>query len=114
MVGPIKAPWSMKRMESNSAGKITVTEETPTVDLLPDPPAPEQPPLADCKVTEAFQDGGPGHSWSLFVNYQCSVCNQHHRIALDNITGPGNRVIQCECRESITLPLSFYRSNPIS
>jgi len=104
----IQAPWVMKRMESNSAGKITVTDETPTVNLLPDPPAPEQPPLAEhCVVTEKFCDGGPGHPFSLFVNYQCSVCNQHHRIALDNVPGPGNRVIQCECGAKATLPLTF-------
>jgi len=38
----VQAPWAMKRMETNLAGKIIVTDEKPTVDLLPDQPAPEQ------------------------------------------------------------------------
>ncbi len=60
MVVVQQAPWAMKRMETNSTGKTTVTEEKPTVDLLPDPPAPEKPPLAEeCVVTDVFRDGGP-------------------------------------------------------
>jgi hypothetical protein len=51
MVGTIKiqAPWTMKRLETDSAGKITVSDETPTVDLLPDPPKEPEPPLKDLR-----------------------------------------------------------------
>ena len=109
MAGTIKirAPWVMKRMETNLAGKITVSNETPTVDLLPDPPAPEQPPLAKhCVVTEAFRGSSPNHPSSVFVNYGCPKCSKSFRIALDN-AWPGNKIIQCECGESITLPLAL-------
>jgi hypothetical protein len=104
---PIKAPWVMKRMEVHG-GKIVVTDETPTVDLLPDPPVPEQAPLVEeCVITERFCDGGPGHPFSLFVNYQCGVCDQSYRVALDGVFGPGNKIIKCECGEKILLPLAF-------
>ncbi len=107
----IQAPWAMQRMETRNDGKIIVTDETPTVDLLPDPPVREQPPLAKtCVVTEKFCDGGPGHPFSLFVNYRCGVCDQSYRVALDGVFGPGNRVIQCECGENVTLPLAFVES----
>ncbi len=103
----IQAPWAMKRMETTNEGKVTVSNETPTVDLLPDAPAPEQPPLVEeCVITERFCDGGPGHPFSLYVNYRCPICDQTYRIALDNIW-PGNKVVECECHEKITLPLVF-------
>jgi len=102
----IQAPWVMRRMESRHDG-IIVTDETPTVDLLPDKPAPEQPPLVECVITETFCDGGPGHPFSLFVNYKCSKCRKSYRVALDGVFGPGNKIIQCECGKSITLPLAF-------
>ena len=103
----IQAPWAMQRMETRNDGKIIVTDETPTVDLLPDPPVPEQPPLAkDCTVTDKFREGH-GHPFSLFINYRCPICDQFHRIALDNVFGPGNRVIRCECGEKVTLGLQF-------
>ncbi len=77
------------------------------IDEIPDTPVPEQPPLAKhCIVTDKFREGH-GHPFSLFVNYTCPVCNQFHRIALDNIPGPGDRIVQCECGKSITLPLAF-------
>jgi hypothetical protein len=72
---------------------------------IPDAPVPDQPPLAkDCVVTDKFpRDHG---LWSVFVNYRCSICDQSHRIALD-VLGPGNKIIQCECNEQITIPLEF-------
>src|SRR6266481_1156562 len=64
---------------------------------IPDAPVPEQPPLAtDCIVTDKFCEG-QGHPFSLFVNYTCPICDQFHRIALDRVPGPGNRIVQCEC-----------------
>jgi predicted Zn finger-like uncharacterized protein len=96
----------MKRMETNSAGNIIVTEEKPIE--IPDKPKEPEPPLADkCVVTDKFCDGGPGHPFSLFVNYRCPSCDQSYRIALDNIPGPGNKIVQCECGNKITLPLAF-------
>jgi len=104
----VQAPWAMKRMETTNEGTISVTNETPTVDLLPDTPAPEQPPLVEeCVITERFCDGGPGHPFSLFINYRCGICDKFYRIALDGVFGPGDRVIQCECHASIRLNLIF-------
>jgi hypothetical protein len=102
--------WVMKRMETTNDGKISVTDENSVVDFreIPNKPAPEQQPLAkDCTVTEKFRDGGPNHPWSIFVNYRCGICDQFFRVALDNVFGPGDRVIQCECRASIRLNLIF-------
>jgi len=110
MAGTIKiqAPWAMKRMETTNEGKVIVSNESTTVDLLPDAPVPEQPPLAQyCVVTDKFRDGGPNFPWSIFVNYVCPVCNQSHRVVLDSVFAPGNKIIQCECGEKITLPLAF-------
>ncbi len=108
MVGTIKvqAPWAMKRMVTNHEGKITVTNENPIE--IPDKPKEPEPPLAtQCVVTEKFRDGGPGHPFSLFVNYRCLSCDQSYRVALDGVFGPGNRIVKCECGAKTTLPLAF-------
>src|SRR6266481_2396961 len=67
---------------------------------IPDPPVPEQPPLAkDCIVTEAYRGPSPNSPSSVFINYKCPKCSKSHRIALDNVW-PGHKIIQCECGEN--------------
>ncbi|SRR6266481_7399752 len=74
---------------------------------IPDKPKEPEPPLAtNVIVTEKFREG-PGHPFSLFINYRCPICDQFHRIALDGVFGSGNRIFRCECGEKVTLHLQF-------
>ena|SRR5437660_5573745 len=68
---------------------------------ISDTPAPEQPPLAkECAILARSGN-------SCLLNYTCPICKTSRRVGLDNVLGPGNQIIVCECGEKTTLHLQF-------
>ncbi len=73
---------------------------------LPEVPKQPEPPFAKVIITGKFQNGFR-HPFSMFVRYECPICKKTYRVGLENISGPGNKVIRCECGNEITLDLAF-------
>ena len=73
---------------------------------IPESPKQPEPPFAKVVITGKFQDGFR-HPFSVFIKYECPICNKTYRVGLENVPGPGNKVIRCECGNEITLDLAF-------